>query len=481
MFAKISAFVNEKRNLRIGLILTIFLFICYKFSDLFLPYYWDELGVYARAILYMYDHELGLFPKNIPPELSRGHPLLFHFIYASLFKFFGSSIFVGHSISLFISVLVLLSVYLFTKDFFDEKIGLIAVIILVVQPLFLAQSTFLLPEMLLVLFTIGAIYFYLKKKIVIHVLLSSCAILTKETGIVIVAAIFACELIRLLNKRINVKIFLKNIIIVLTPIYLFVIFLCFQKMQNGWYFFPIHVGADALNLEGFTTKLDDYFNFVFMRQGRDPWCVVLVYGFIAAILNNGKRLLKNETVNVIIILTLVMFLFSSFNFYMNRYMLMLVVIWSVFVSLSLKEIYQLTNRYIKQREILIASIIILIGFIVIMPLFYINARSFSFDDDMGYKKIVHVQQEAYNWLINKTNQSDNIYGNFQMMIAITDPRLGYVSDNELQISTNYTDSTKYVAVVSPGNIDYAFPIGDFHLVKKFENDFAYVKIFKRIK
>jgi hypothetical protein len=40
------------------------------------PYFWDELGVYSRAALYLYDHQISLLPNALPPELSRGYPLL---------------------------------------------------------------------------------------------------------------------------------------------------------------------------------------------------------------------------------------------------------------------------------------------------------------------------------------------------------------------------------------------------------------------
>ena len=48
--------------LALGLVLLPFW--TYKLRDLSLPYFWDELGVYGRAAVYLHDHALGLLPSN---------------------------------------------------------------------------------------------------------------------------------------------------------------------------------------------------------------------------------------------------------------------------------------------------------------------------------------------------------------------------------------------------------------------------------
>ncbi|MCI5142755.1 MAG: hypothetical protein D3909_13730, partial [Candidatus Electrothrix sp. ATG1] len=51
-------------------------FFLFKLIHLRVPYFWDELGVYSRAALYLFDHGISMLPDAMPPELSRGHPLL---------------------------------------------------------------------------------------------------------------------------------------------------------------------------------------------------------------------------------------------------------------------------------------------------------------------------------------------------------------------------------------------------------------------
>src|SRR5687768_4615884 len=89
--------------------LVIISFAIFRFSDLSLPYFWDEIGVYAQAALYLSEHGLSLLPSALPSKLSRGHPLLFFFVYASGFTLLGKSVVVGHSILLAITILLIVA------------------------------------------------------------------------------------------------------------------------------------------------------------------------------------------------------------------------------------------------------------------------------------------------------------------------------------------------------------------------------------
>ena len=130
-----------KRNLpELFVVFILLLFVLLKIPALHLPYFWDELGVYSRAGLYLHDNGLGLLPKDLPPELSRGHPLLFAFIQAIGYNIFGDGVVGGHITALIISLILLWSVYFITSKYFSKYTALLAVMILIIQPLFFAQS-----------------------------------------------------------------------------------------------------------------------------------------------------------------------------------------------------------------------------------------------------------------------------------------------------------------------------------------------------
>ena len=112
--------------------LLIALFFLFKLSHLHLPYFWDELGVYSRAALYMFDHQISLLPSAIPPELSRGHPLLCTVIFAAGFRILGPHVWAGHLTALLWSCGLLYLLYRFAKDFFDQQTALLASALLTV-------------------------------------------------------------------------------------------------------------------------------------------------------------------------------------------------------------------------------------------------------------------------------------------------------------------------------------------------------------
>ena len=148
-------------------------FVLFKINHLFIPYFWDELGVYTKAALYMYDHQIGLMPSVLPPDLSRGHPLLFTAIFAIGYKILGPHVWAGHLIALTFSCCLLIVLYKLGETFFDKPIALVSCLLLVVQPVFIAQSSMVLPEIMLALFCLLSLYSYLRNRYLQVALFSS--------------------------------------------------------------------------------------------------------------------------------------------------------------------------------------------------------------------------------------------------------------------------------------------------------------------
>ncbi|HLP21134.1 MAG TPA: glycosyltransferase family 39 protein, partial [Chitinophagales bacterium] len=176
-------------------------FAALKFNDLFLPYFWDELGVYAQCAVYQYHHGISLMPASLPDYISRGHPLFLTVINASVMKLFGTAVYVPHFLHLFIAILLLLAVYKYTTRYFNRLTGLVAVVILAAQPIFITQSIFLLPEVLLSLLMFYSLISYFEKKYILFGLFASLAILTKESAVVLPVVVFSYSVLKWLVTR----------------------------------------------------------------------------------------------------------------------------------------------------------------------------------------------------------------------------------------------------------------------------------------
>ena len=160
----------------------------------------------------MYRHGLSLLPGAVPPFIARGHPLMFHFLAASWMHIFGTTLFSGHCFALTISVMMIMMTYLFGRDFFSARVGFIAALLLSTQAVFIAQSAFLLPEMMMALWSLLCFYSYLKKKYILFILCAAAALITKESGLIIICALAIFEITRyLFSKEKDNKAVLKKI------------------------------------------------------------------------------------------------------------------------------------------------------------------------------------------------------------------------------------------------------------------------------
>ncbi len=140
--------------------------IAFKWVALSLPFFWDEAWVYMPAIRTMSEQVPSIMPASIHPDLYTGHPLLFYFLASSWIKIFGYSLFKVHLFPLLISVSLLVSIYFivfkWTNSWFS---AFLSVLLLAMQPIFLAQSTFLLIEVWLALLFLWSFYFLFNRKL----------------------------------------------------------------------------------------------------------------------------------------------------------------------------------------------------------------------------------------------------------------------------------------------------------------------------
>ena len=167
----------------IGLISIAFLLRVSSFS---LPFFWDEAGTYSPGIFYMAKNGIGIFPGDLDPSISRGHPLLFVFIFSLLYKFLYPSVFGLHLLMALTSSLTVISIYLLAIRVINgnKTIALLSSLLFLVSPFFQAQYCLVLPEMMLTLFSVLSLIFWIDRRVFLYFICASAAILTKEAGII---------------------------------------------------------------------------------------------------------------------------------------------------------------------------------------------------------------------------------------------------------------------------------------------------------
>ena len=447
-------------------LIVILSFGFYLLSYAWLPHFWDEAWVYAPAIKVMAKDTPSIFPFSIPLDLSRGHPLGYHFLGSIWLKVFGVSNFSSHFYAISISLLCCLSVYYFLKLLIGVEAGFFGVLLLISQPLFFAQSFMLYPEMLLSLGLVLAMLGYFKNKVVVFVIGLIISFLSKETGLVFILAFLILDLLKVITKNGTISLLYKYVI----PLAFFILYFIAVFLHYGWVFYPEHTDLISLGASDLRFQLRLVFRFLFENQNRGFWVYpifflstlyffrrsllsalfalfllfsfykvfiwkwvvpiplfwLIVVGFLFTLLYfwyrcRGQNIDDNKlNLPDFYLFTLILvsgyLLFSSINFFTPRYLLsMLIPLSSICVILIWSnKLLDIRLKYILSVLILIPGITSLIG-----------TRN-SGEINLGLFDDLSVQSRMVDWMVNYNPKGGIVCTNFITQSYFKIEEAGYV-------------------------------------------------------
>jgi 4-amino-4-deoxy-L-arabinose transferase-like glycosyltransferase len=455
--------------LTIGVIIVFFIT---KIPYLQLPFYWDEAWVYGPAVRKMAMTGISLAPDALPVDLTRGHPLLFHVLNASWIRVFGNTLFSVHIFNLLIACTLVFVIYLFGKKYYSEPVGTAAAYVLFLQPVFLSQSTLVLPEVMLGLFCLLALYFFLQDKYPGYLLFASAALLTKETGLAVVAT---CGLFFLITGYSKNKFrwpYWAGLIKTALPVLPLFIYLFLQKKMYGWFLFPEHIGYMTFDLGEFWSKfIGRYLTFTVLLQGRN----LLFFAMIISILWLIYKKQKIGNMQVILALLLFIIIYSligAVNFFSKRYILCII---PTFIILSLGITFMtFRNKYLLPVFLVIFSL---------AQIQYIRFKNNS-DHTLGFVNAVKANQSMIDYCLDNNMKDEKISVFFIQGRIMTDPLSGYIEENE--VFTNLSDKpfeTDYLIVSSYDTNDSFLNFRnkpEMKLIKRFEFGRAWIELYKNL-
>lgn len=450
-------------------------------SDINLPFFWDETGVYVKAIAYMYQHKISLLPQSMPSDLSRGHPLLFVFTYSLIVKIIGYHIWLLHAISLCVSVATLTIVFLLGKKVLSPLVGLSASMLLAVQPFFVAQSMMVLPEMLLTLLSILTIYFFIEKKKLFYLLACSLAVLTKESALILPVTLLAGDIAFCFftkpPAKTNIVKEISSRTWILIPLIVFVLFVFIQRYQMGWFFFPEHIGYISSNPKTILARGFYAIFFIFGCQKRFLWLIPICFLLYKLVLNALiKRKATQQDYFFIILSSFFIgaILFAAINFMMNRYLLYAL---PVVVIMAVSGLMKL----IIDKRIMIGIIILLMVVSISFP----KSNKFVYDVSLDYKDVVLVQQQATAYLENHNLYHAKIFTNYPVYHGLMDTCLGYLhSQKTFDNITTDSDSIpknndiQWVVIYEPSTFEFKKLPCKVYPVTNYISSYAQIGIYK---
>jgi 4-amino-4-deoxy-L-arabinose transferase-like glycosyltransferase len=502
--------------------------IVFKIPHLGLQFFWDEAWVYAPAVKLMGAGLPSLMPDSIPVDYTRGHPLIFHFMASCWLKIFGESNASLHSFALLISVLLLCSVYYFGKTIFNKNVAVVATILLSVQAVFLAQSSFLLPEIMLSLFVVLTTFCFLKEKKVGYILFGTALVLTKESGVILIASLavwFFIDYLLVKKEGFKAVIFFRDLLILVLPVLIASVYFITQWKIHGWFFYPEHIGMINLSYDSFLSSFRKVYNFFFEDQGRKiltigfviifllfykplsfkwrvflsflmlacvkiffglwklpPFLTMAVCGFIMVMLFYflclkkyvEKFSIQDKAICVFYIFTFSFLLFSSINFLSNRYLLCLIPFYTLTLS------YFAYGAFVNNKWLFIVVSI----FAIISSVYATATTKKSGDDNLSYVNIIALQKSVVSYMEEQNLYDENIHATFLNIHNLSSPVSGFLSGEQrfTRLTVGVNDSTRYAIIVNYEQDKWIGSIQkseSFKEIKRFENDIFWVKIYER--
>jgi 4-amino-4-deoxy-L-arabinose transferase-like glycosyltransferase len=403
--------------------LIIVLFVLTRLGNLNLPFYWDEAWSYATAVFDMHENGLAILPGDANPNLTRGHPLLFYFLAALWMKLFGTSLVAIHLFPLIISCIFLIALYKIALSLFNKESAIIAVLLFTLQSIFLAQSTLLLPEMMLALFTLLSFYFYYMKKWVWFSIFSILLVMTKETGMVLIAALFFDKI--LLEKWFNRNssrswpLLIRELAVLCIPVVAFATFMILQKMHFGWFLYPEHLSMTILNPGAIIQRLTSFCTLLFLQHGKIVLLALALTGVILLVRKKAVSVKQTHLLVFSCLFVLLYMLFSAVNFFTTRYLLSVLPFFFICGAWIISEMFAGRNP---TRKFVVASLALIFAYHS-----FIGYKSEA-DVSLAYKNTVLVHKEAVHYAEEMQWQQKHLCTSFLMLYNLSDPNLGYLSN-----------------------------------------------------
>lgn len=351
------------------LFLVLIVFVALKYPHLYYPFYWDECWPYASAVKHMYEHGPSLYPGAIDAELSRGHPMLFHFCVSLWMKLFGVSNFAMHSFMLCIAVLFIVIIYELLLRFFDKITASFAIVLVAFHQIYFVQSSFLLPEVMLAFLSFTSVYFYCTRRYLLTALSLTLLFYTKESGLVLGVVLGIDAIANLLVESKRWKDNLLNLLSLYVPLLFIVLFFVLQKRVQGWYTFPLHSDAIETNWDEYFKKYKACIRLLFVDDYRYVlFIVVLISAIISALVKRNKGHLMPVFIGVVVCLLL------SENSSSQIWQIFLLVLFNVFFLMYAFGIAKRHSLNMYARNFVMLSAGLIVAFIAYTALFFIIDR-----------------------------------------------------------------------------------------------------------
>lgn len=430
-----SVFKPPKSDFVIGIFLSS-LVLLFKLPILNTPLYLDEISFYDGVSMILENR------FNPFVEWWGYHPPLVYELAALVEHFFGFSRISLRLLILVFSFLSLWFTFLLGKALFDEEIGLWSAILLFACPLFFAQSGMFHLAIPLTALSVMSLYFYFKNKRINYLIAGSLLVLTKETGIFIIAGIAIYELFKRVRKD-RSFLAIKRLAFLFFPFIPFMVWLGLNRYYLGWFFWPVY--KEFFFFSGTppwpTGSVWDKANTIFFYHWRWLITFTLLIGIFSAFFNlRLRKKFFNQQFLFLSLLPLVVFLFFSLGLFLPRYMLFVYPLLLIAFVFSIKQMVR--------KKVIYLFVLSLIAVLFTSCWFNYPGKEIVWGGEMNlaYLDVIRTHQKVANFLQEEYPDS-RILTTGLMATEFTKPIYGYVSGGlDIYCTENIIDEPELLVI-----------------------------------
>lgn len=471
----LSSFIQNPKSVAL-LLLSFLALLALRLADMGLAHHWDEAFPYSYAIGWMTQNGPSLLSSAAPTEYTTGHPLLYYFLQSTWNWLVGSSFLLQRMLPLTLAAISLMLCFKVAQKIGGTRVGWGAMALLLLQSTFLAQSTFQLPEMLLTALTLLTIYAVQTQRGWWLAVGTTGMLLTKEPAVILLLLIWVFDTFSGFRSRTWSARF-KQCLPYAMAVAVMALFYLHQYAVQGWFLFPRHTGFMTFTWEFFSNQLRRYAAHLFIYDGRN----ILTFGSVVlSVLAIWKckawwkqQWHKSKQWMVFLLMIMVGFLlFSAFNFYSNRYILVLFPMLCILVA-------QWASACVKWP----------LGYALVMVVFISASGSQTLvqqkptDHSLGYATAVRLHESAVDELQVQGWQHEPISCGFLMSKYLSSAFPGYVAKGQefSHVSNHHFPEARVLIYSSMEHPHVSLPEGWSldHLMWSAQDGGQWIRIYRR--
>jgi dolichyl-phosphate-mannose-protein mannosyltransferase len=262
--------------------------VCLKLPTLTTPAYWDEMGWTNQAHWLSGQNLLRALPGLRPASMFWGHPPGLHLTLAVLWKLVEPSIWGAHLLIACFAALGVCGTFLLARLLHDTRTAWVAALLLLLSPLYLAQSGMFLADVPVAALGVLSAYLALRNRYGPYLVCASYMVLVKETSIALVVAlvIYLCLRARPLDRR--------GLVAALryaAPLGVIGAFVLLQTLTTGRLFFIYDVPTELfdLSLRSVWRQVLVVTEWIFVAQQRYVFTTLIVLDLALHGATRGRR------------------------------------------------------------------------------------------------------------------------------------------------------------------------------------------------